>query len=71
MSKKNKQTLRTVIQAAVGFAVAIPGLVEATGVDETAPWIAGGLAASAVVTRLMAAPSVQRFMGWLNTEDEK
>lgn len=71
MSKKNKQVLRTVIQAAVGFAVALPGLIDATGLDQTTPWIAGGLAASAAITRLMAVPQVQKFLGWLNTEDDQ
>lgn len=70
MSKKNKQVLRTVIQVAVGFAVALPGLIDATGLDQTTPWIAGGLAASAAVTRIMAVPQVQKFLGWLNTDDE-
>jgi hypothetical protein len=70
MSKKNKQVLRTVIQTVVGFAVALPGLVEATGLNQTTPWIAGGLAASAAVTRLMAVPQVQKLLGWLNTEDD-
>lgn len=71
MSKKNKQVLRTIIQAAVGFAVALPGLIDATGLDQTTPWIAGGLATSAAVTRLMAVPQVQKFLGWLNTEDDQ
>lgn len=71
MSKKNKQVLRTVIQAGIGFAVALPGLIDATGLDESTPWIAAGLTASAVVTRLMAVPQVQKFLGWLNTEDDK
>lgn len=71
LSKKNKQTIRTVIQTAVGLAVALPGIVDATGLDETTPWVAAGLAASATVTRLMAIPQVQKFLWFLNTEDEQ
>lgn len=71
LSKKNKQTIRTVIQAGVGIAVALPGIVEASGLDEATPWVAAGLAVSATVTRLMAVPQVQKFLGFLNTEDDK
>lgn len=71
LSKANKQTIRTVIQTVVGIAVALPGLVDATGLDETTPWVAAGLAASATVTRIMAIPQVQKFLGFLNTEDDK
>ncbi|AVP41360.1 hypothetical protein SEA_YARA_26 [Streptomyces phage Yara] len=72
MAKKStKQTARTVVQAGIGLAVALPGLIDATGVDQTIPWVAGGLAVSAAVTRLMAVPQVQKFLGWLNTDDEE
>jgi hypothetical protein len=70
LSKANKQTIRTVVQAAIGIAVALPGIVDATGLDETTPWVAAGLAASATVTRLMAIPQVQKFLWFLNTEDD-
>jgi len=70
LSTKNKKVIRTVIQTAVGIAVALPGLINASGLDQSLPWVAGALAASAVVTRIMAIPAVQKLLGGLSTEEE-
>lgn len=70
MNEKNKKVVRTIIQTAVGIAVALPGLINATGLDESLPWVGAALAASAAVTRIMAVPQVQKFLGWLNTDKD-
>lgn len=70
MKRSTKTTIRTVVQTGAGFAVAAPALVAASGLDTAWPWVAGGLAVAAAVTRLMAVPYVQGLMGFLNTDDE-
>lgn len=60
---------RTVFQLSVGVAAAMPQLVESTGLPDTAWGVGTALAASAVVTRLMAIPGVDdmlaRWVPWL------
>ncbi|CAM5699878.1 hypothetical protein [Streptomyces aurantiogriseus] len=68
MSEAAKRTLRTVLQTAVGLCVLLPAVVDAAGIPETLPWVAGALAAAAGVTRAMALPAVQALLpGWLRT----
>lgn len=68
MRDENKRTLRTVLQTLVGVAVALPGIVAASGVPESLPWVAGALAVAAGFARVMALPSVQGLLpGWLRT----
>ncbi|MFF8095675.1 hypothetical protein [Streptomyces sp. NPDC016675] len=62
MSPENKRTIRTVLQTAVGGAVALPGIVDASGIPETAPWVAAGLAAAGGFARVMALPSVEALL---------
>jgi hypothetical protein len=62
MSPENKRTIRTVLQTAVGGAVALPGIVTASGIPDTAPWVAGGLAVAAGFARVMALPSVEAIL---------
>ncbi|MFG2900986.1 hypothetical protein ACGFZH_28355 [Streptomyces zaomyceticus] len=69
MSDAAKRTARTVLQTAVGFAVALPAIVAASGIPESLPWVAGGLAAAGGFARVMALPGVQRLLpGWLRTD---
>ena len=64
-----KRAIRTAIQAAVGFAVALPAIVGASGIPETLPWVAGGLLVAGGFARVMALPSVQALLpSWLRTE---
>jgi hypothetical protein len=64
-----RSTVRTLFQLAVGLAPMLPLIVGASGLDETAPAVAGALAISGAVTRVMALPQVeqflQRFLPWL------
>lgn len=64
-----RATLRTAFQVAVGLAPMLPALVDASGVDDTMPAVAGALAISTGVTRVMSLPGVeaflQRFAPWL------
>ena len=70
MAKEStKTTLRTVLQTALGIAVALPFIVQASGVPESLPWVAGALAVAAGVTRVMALAAVQSLLpAWLRTD---
>ncbi|MFJ3581664.1 hypothetical protein ACIPPS_05390 [Streptomyces sp. NPDC090127] len=68
MSDAAKRTARTVLQSAVGIAVVLPALVDASGLPSTLPWVAGALAVAGALTRIMAVPAVQHLLpGWLRT----
>lgn len=69
MSNETKRALRTAVQTLIGLAAALPGIVAASGIPETLPWVAGGLAVAAAVTRVMALPTVQALLpSWLRTD---
>lgn len=57
-----RATLRTAFQLLVGLAAMLPLLVDAAGLEETTPVLAGVLAVSAAVTRIMALPAVEAFL---------
>lgn len=67
-----RATARTVFQGAIGALAMLPLVVEASGLDETAAPVAGAVAISAGVTRVMALPAVElwlrRFVPWLAAE---
>jgi hypothetical protein len=65
-----KRTIRTVVQVIVPLAVALPEIVDASGVNDSLPWVAGAIAGSAALTRIMAVPQVQKWLLWLNTEED-
>ncbi|CAM5728683.1 hypothetical protein SFUMM280S_06379 [Streptomyces fumanus] len=49
--------------------VLLPSLIDAAGLPRSLPWVAGALAVSGAVTRVMAMPAVQsRLPAWLRTE---
>lgn len=64
-----RSTVRTVFQLVVGLAPMLPAIVHASGVDDTVAPVAGALAISGGITRVMALPAVeaflQRFAPWL------
>lgn len=64
-----RSTLRTAFQAALGLATALPLIVGAADIDETAPIVAGVIAAAGGFARVMALPQVedflQKFVPWL------
>ncbi|MEE1817477.1 hypothetical protein ACWEPZ_26075 [Streptomyces sp. NPDC004288] len=66
MSDAAKRTARTVLQSAVGIAVVLPALVDASGVPATLPWVAGALAVAGGLARVMALDAVQNLLpSWL------
>ncbi|MFJ8231757.1 hypothetical protein ACIQ9E_17635 [Streptomyces sp. NPDC094448] len=66
MSEAARRTARTVLQTAVGIAVALPAIVDASGLPATLPWVATALAVSGALARVMALVSVQRLLpSWL------
>lgn len=72
VKESTKHTLRTGFQFLVGVAAALPLLVDASGIPESAPGVGVGLAVAAAVTRVMAVPVVQRLLpSWLRTGQEE
>ncbi|MFD4320100.1 hypothetical protein [Streptomyces sp. NPDC058548] len=70
MSDASKRTARTVLQSAVGIAVALPAIVSASGIPEALPWVAGALAVAGGFARVMALSSVQALLPrWLRTDE--
>ncbi|MGW5126671.1 hypothetical protein ACWEQ7_21975 [Streptomyces sp. NPDC004069] len=70
MKDSTKRTARTTLQSALGFAVVLPAIVDASGVPAALPWVAGGLAVAGGFARVMALPGVQALLpGWLRTDD--
>ncbi|MER8086626.1 hypothetical protein ABTZ57_16185 [Streptomyces sp. NPDC094048] len=62
MKPSTKRSIRTAIQAAAGLAAALPAIVQASGVPESLPWVAGALAVAAGVSRVMALPVVEQLL---------
>ncbi|MGW3442163.1 hypothetical protein [Streptomyces sp. NPDC001076] len=71
MLESTKRTVRTVLQSAIGIAVVLPAVVDASGVPEALPWVAGALAVAGGFARVMAVPGVQALLpSWLRTDSE-
>ncbi|MCB8904026.1 MULTISPECIES: hypothetical protein [unclassified Streptomyces] len=69
MSDAAQRTARTVLQTAVGIAVVLPAIVDASGVPATLPWVAGALAVAGGLARVMALDLVQNLLpAWLRTD---
>ncbi|MEF3114477.1 hypothetical protein [Streptomyces chrestomyceticus] len=69
MTPAAKHTVRTIVQTAVALAVMLPAIVDASGIPESLPWVAGALAVAGALTRIMALPGVQALMPrWLRTD---
>ncbi|MFE5852024.1 hypothetical protein ACFQ61_02190 [Streptomyces sp. NPDC056500] len=62
MKPTTKRTVRTVLQTAVALAIAAPGIVAASGIPESLPWVAGGLAAAGGLARVMSLPAVEQLL---------
>ncbi|WP_372408376.1 hypothetical protein [Streptomyces luteireticuli] len=70
MTDETKRTLRTILQTAVALAVALPAIVEVSGIPASLPWVAGALAVAGGLARVMALPAVQVLLPrWLRTDD--
>lgn len=59
-----RATVRTVFAGGVGVLAMLPLIVDASGVPDSTPGLAGALAVSAGVTRVLALPGVN---SWLRT----
>ncbi|WP_416565045.1 hypothetical protein [Nocardia testacea] len=59
-----RATVRTVVAGLIGLAAMLPIIVDATGLPASTPGLAGALAITAAVTRLLALPGVN---DWLRT----
>lgn len=69
MKDSTKRTVRTILQTTVGVAVALPGIVDASSIPASLPWVAGALAVAGGLARVMALPSVQAMLpSWLRTD---
>ncbi|MGW2203428.1 hypothetical protein [Streptomyces sp. NPDC001774] len=69
MSDAAKRTARTILQTALGLAVVLPAIVDASGIPAALPWVACALAVAGGFARAMALPGVQRLLpGWLRTD---
>ncbi|AGP56814.1 hypothetical protein [Streptomyces rapamycinicus] len=62
MSSANKRTVHTLIQGVVAFAVALPAIVNASGIPTSLPWVAGALAVAGGLARVMALPAVEALL---------
>ncbi|EFL21906.1 conserved hypothetical protein [Streptomyces himastatinicus ATCC 53653] len=62
MSPATKRAVRTVIQGVVMFAVALPAIVNASGIPESLPWVAAALAIAGGLARVMALPAVELLL---------
>jgi hypothetical protein len=73
LSDNAKRSIRTVLQTLGAVAVVVPAAVHASGIRETLPWVAGGLALAGGLARVMALPSVQALLDrvGLGTADPK
>lgn len=70
MKDSTKRTARTILQTTVGVAVVLPGIVDASGIPASLPWVAGALAVAGGLARVMALPSVQALLpSWLRTDE--
>lgn len=67
-----RATIRTVFAAVVSLAAIWGLIVEAAGVDATAPVVAATIAVAGAITRILAIPGVEswlkRFFPWLAAE---
>lgn len=57
----NRATVRTVVAAVIGLLPILPVITDTLGVS-TIPWVAGTLAVSAAVTRILANPAVEDYL---------
>ncbi|MGI5252765.1 hypothetical protein [Actinacidiphila glaucinigra] len=62
MSTATRRTIRTVIQGAVGLAVALPAIVDASGVPDSLPGVAVAMAVAGGLARVMALPAVEALL---------
>ncbi|MET9529671.1 hypothetical protein ABZY02_03735 [Streptomyces sp. NPDC006649] len=70
MTPTTIRALRTVVQTAVGIAIALPALVDSGTLPRSLPWVGAALTVSGLLSRVMAVPAVQSLLpAWLTTSD--
>lgn len=57
-----RAVLRTLVQMAVGLVLLVPFVVAELGLSTSVPWVAGALATTALVTKIMAVPQVNAWL---------
>ncbi|MGW6913698.1 hypothetical protein ACWGB8_07750 [Kitasatospora sp. NPDC054939] len=68
MRDSTRRTIRTTVQTGLGLAAAAPLILDASGIPQSAPGVAVGLAVAAGITRVMALPVVDRMLpAWLRS----
>lgn len=69
MNSDHRRVVRTVFQTVVAVAAGMPLFVAAAGLPERSAVVAGMVAVSGAVTRLMALPQVEALLpAWLRKE---
>lgn len=56
-----RATLRTFVAALIGILPILPTIAHELGI-ESIPWVAGTLAATAAITRILATPGAEKFL---------
>ncbi|WP_371536342.1 MULTISPECIES: hypothetical protein [unclassified Streptomyces] len=70
MTQTTIRALRTVVQTAVGIAIALPALVDSGTLPRSLPWVGAALTVAGLLSRTMAVPAVQSLLpAWLTTSD--
>lgn len=63
MNAKTRRTIRTVLQVLLALAVAVPVIVQATGLTvEQAPWLGTVLIVSGIVARVMQLDAIENVL---------
>lgn len=63
MNAKWRRTTRTVLQVLLALAVAVPVIVQATGLTvEQAPWLTSVIVAAGIVARIMQTDAVEALL---------
>ncbi|MER7393956.1 hypothetical protein ABT381_00325 [Streptomyces sp. NPDC000151] len=62
MNDRTRRAARTVVQIIISLAAALPLLVDASGIPETAAGVGVALTVAAGITRLMQLPAVQPML---------
>ncbi len=63
MTDSSRRTVRTVLQVALAVLVALPVILDQTGITpDQAPWLAGVVAVAGVIARIMQVPAVDALL---------
>ncbi|MGI5444156.1 hypothetical protein ACQEVM_38605 [Streptomyces sp. CA-243310] len=62
MTPATKRSIRTALQTAVAFALALPAIVAAAGIPDALPYVAGALAIAGGLARVMQLPAVEALL---------